>query len=194
MPLFTIFTALALLQGGILIVGAFALLSRVNSPKGNQTTDTAPAPPSVDAALQFQYECKPFLLTRTELAFLEQLESFVPANIRVFTQVGLRALVEPTTSDFAAANRIGQKHIDFVLCEASTKVLCCIELNDYTHQRADRKSRDTMVRMILSHAKIPLVTFTPAPRYDFRPLATFLPKRVLTYEQKYGPKVRTTNE
>lgn len=47
-------------------------------------------------------------------------------------------------------NRIKSKHIDFVLCDKnSPKPLLCIELDDKSHNKSDRKARDKFVDDII---------------------------------------------
>jgi len=55
-------------------------------------------------------------------------------------------------------NRISAKHVDFLLCDRDTfKPLLGIELDDRSHERADRVERDRIVDRIFEAAELPLV-------------------------------------
>ena len=55
-------------------------------------------------------------------------------------------------------NRIDRKHVDFLLCDAKTlKPILGIELDDKSHQRADRQERDDFVNNVFAAAKLPLM-------------------------------------
>lgn len=72
----------------------------------------------------------------------------------------------------AARNRINQKHIDFVICNpATTRPVLAIELDDRSHDRADRRDRDGFVDEALAAAKLPLLRVKAAARYDPRAIA-----------------------
>jgi hypothetical protein len=61
-------------------------------------------------------------------------------------------------SEPAARNRIDRKHVDFVICEARTmQPLLAIELDDASHERADRIARDAFVDRVFEVAGLPLL-------------------------------------
>ena len=54
-------------------------------------------------------------------------------------------------------NWISQKHVDFVLCDRETmQILCAVELDDSSHERADRRQRDAFMDKAFRKAKLPL--------------------------------------
>ena len=56
------------------------------------------------------------------------------------------------------ANRIDRKHVDFVLCDPKTmQPKLVVELDDSSHQRADRKKRDQEVDDAFSAAQLPIL-------------------------------------
>lgn len=64
----------------------------------------------------------------------------------------------------SALNRITSKHVDFAVCDPRTlQVVGVIELDDSSHDRADRERRDKFVDAALSSAGVPLVRI-PAQR------------------------------
>lgn len=54
-------------------------------------------------------------------------------------------------------NHIKAKHIDFVLCSSEMNPVLLIEIDDYTHQRNDRKRRDEFVDSIFANTSIKLL-------------------------------------
>lgn len=82
----------------------------------------------------------------------------------MFPQVHLSTVLNPTAtgSDRTYAFRhINGKSVDYVLCDKETLApTYAIELDDYTHDRPDRKKRDAEVRRIFAGAQLPLVRFT----------------------------------
>ena len=54
-----------------------------------------------------------------------------------------------------------RKSVDFVFCDKDyCRPLLAIELDDYSHNREDRKIRDAEVERILQQAQLPLLRFT----------------------------------
>ena len=70
-------------------------------------------------------------------------------------------------------SKISQKHIDFVLVDASdTAIRLAIELDDRSHDRQDRRARDAFVDGALDVAGIPILRVPAAGEYDARTLRT----------------------
>jgi len=106
------------------------------------------------------------LLTAAEVAFYKVLVAAVGARYVVMAQVSLagvlevdRAKVTGERKGFQAAfNRISRKTVDFVLCEPGTmRIVAAVELDDRSHERAERKERDGFVEAAMKAAGLPLV-------------------------------------
>ena len=104
------------------------------------------------------------LFTPAERVFLNVLQSCIdPREIMIMGKVRLADLICPLPElDIGikrqAFNKICAKHVDFVLCRGSDfSVLGIIELDDNSHQRADRRARDEFVDAALAAAKIPII-------------------------------------
>ena len=70
-------------------------------------------------------------------------------------------------------NYINAKHIDFVLCDPDTvRQLLAIELDDSSHQRSDRRSRDIFVDDALRAAGLPLLRVPARQSYNPAELQT----------------------
>ena len=54
-------------------------------------------------------------------------------------------------------NRISAKHVDFVLCDPDMNVKLIVELDDSSHNRADRQERDRFVDSVLTGAGYTIV-------------------------------------
>ncbi len=68
-------------------------------------------------------------------------------------------------------NKVGQKSVDFVVCEAGTlRPLVVIELDEPSHAKPERQTRDEDVEAILGAAKLPLLHVLTSRNYDTREL------------------------
>lgn len=105
------------------------------------------------------------LLTAAERSFLGVLEQAAGDRFRIYAQVRLADLlaVKPGTDRAGRAvaqNRINAKHADFVLCKPDTlEIVCAIELDDASHQKANRRERDAFVEQACAAAGLPLARF-----------------------------------
>lgn len=105
--------------------------------------------------------CEEFL-TPAELNFFLNLKSAIAESAQIFAKVKLSDLFYAKAGDFGEnrsyMNRIDRKHIDFLLCNSKTlKPILGIELDDKSHQRADRQERDEFVNHVFQAAELPLI-------------------------------------
>lgn len=92
----------------------------------------------------------------------------VKGRATVSSKVGLNDLFYVKTDDQSRfrvyTNKIDRKHVDFLLCELSTmRPLIGIELDDKSHQRADRQARDEFVDQVFKASGLPILHI-PAKR------------------------------
>lgn len=110
--------------------------------------------------------CGP-LMTAAERSFYGVLRGAVGPGVYIASKVRLADIIKPAVSGKgwqSSFNRISSKHIDFVLCDAQTMaVLCCIELDDASHQQEQRKVRDEFVMKALQSANVRFISI-PAKR------------------------------
>ena len=115
----------------------------------------------VEEKAKYRYNRKNFFLTRAEHECYDALVEAVGAEYRIFAQVHLPTLVDHTVrgQDWRAAlAHINRKSVDFVLCDkAYLSPKLAIELDDKSHERADRQERDREVERILREAGVPLL-------------------------------------
>ena len=125
---------------------------------------------SADPAERYKYGLKKSLLTATELGFYKALSRAVGGEYLIVPQVNLSTFLYPKdfgSDKWGALQHINRKSVDFVLCDRTTlEPKVAIELDDYTHERADRIERDTRVEKILKGAGLPLIRIPVAEEYS----------------------------
>lgn len=121
--------------------------------------------------VSFPYRRRQALFTAAERSFLGVLDREVEGRYRVFGKVRLFDLLEvigagSQSERQAAVSRISQKHIDFVLCRpGDLSLVAAIELDDASHERADRRERDLLVTAACRAAGLPLLRFPAKASY-----------------------------
>ena len=101
-----------------------------------------------------------FLLTKNERAFFLVLKKLIAKRYQISCKVRLADIVTCDDSDWkrGQANRISQKHIDFVLnCPKSSRIVAAIELDDSSHERPERRSRDAFVNRLVAQVGVRLL-------------------------------------
>lgn len=116
----------------------------------------------VNAAPQLPYRLNERFLTPAELNFFQVLQAAVNGRAVLCTKVNLGDLFRVAASDQSEyriyTNKIDRKHVDFLLCDLTTlRPLVGIELDDKSHQRADRQARDVFVNEVFKAARLPLL-------------------------------------
>jgi len=107
---------------------------------------------------RFPYQAKP-LLTRREYAFYTLLRREADMRgLMICPKVGLKDLIEVTDrrNYMKYFRLIAQKHIDFVICDQSLRVLFAVELDDSSHDTKNARKRDRFKDQAMRAAHIPL--------------------------------------
>ena len=87
---------------------------------------------------------------------------------------------------FGAFRHIDEKSVDFVLCDKlSLSPQIAIELDDQSHERADRKKRDEEVNRILEMAGLPLIRIENNNRLSPAELAQKIKEKMHIYVNNY---------
>ena len=116
--------------------------------------------------VEYPYQKTDSLFSPAERSFLGVLERAIGDKCRVLGKVRLADVISPISglskSDWQKAfNKIGSKHVDFALCKKDDlSLVCAIELDDSSHKKSDRKSRDDFLENSLDAAVIPFIRFT----------------------------------
>lgn len=106
----------------------------------------------------YPYQARP-LLTRREYSFYMLLRRETnQRGLLICPKVGLKDLIGVSTRKnyMKHFRRIAQKHIDFVICDPSLRVIFVIELDDSSHDTKDARKRDRFKDQALRAAGIPL--------------------------------------
>jgi hypothetical protein len=128
------------------------------------------------------YERRGRLITKAELRFLRALEICVQERWRIFAMVRMADLLQ-VSGDVKARqswqNKINCKHIDFVLCDPEDlNVVMAIELDDASHNRADRQERDKFVNEAFLSAGLPLLRVPLQNAFDLKALREMIEQAV----------------
>ena len=101
-------------------------------------------------------------MTEAEQALYFRLCKSLPEHL-VLAQVGLSRIlgVKKGHKVHEWNNRINRMSADFVICRKDASVLAVIELDDKSHQKADRKAADTKKDKALAAAGIKVIRWTP---------------------------------
>jgi len=137
----------------VLFFGVIVLLKKLSTATPTDRT------PHSDA----DYEARTSLLTAAERSFFGVLQPLLPEGVTCLIKVRLgdiftvrKGLGLPERA--RAWNRIGQKHVDFLLVRSSDlKPLAGIELDDASHEQEDRRQRDAFVDEVFQSGKLPLL-------------------------------------
>ena len=106
------------------------------------------------------YRQRDAFLSAAELDFFHVLKQVAGQHFHVCAKVRISDLlyVVNRNKNMGQANRINQKHVDFVLCDpGSMKPKLVVELDDSSHQRADRQKRDQLVDSAFAVAGLPIL-------------------------------------
>jgi len=109
----------------------------------------------------YQYITKQSPMTMAESEFFFKLERIVSDRYFIFPQVHLSSIFDHRVKGQEwkyAFSHINGKSVDYLLCDKETLMpTYAIELDDYTHERSDRRERDAEVERIFEYAKLPLI-------------------------------------
>ena len=113
------------------------------------------------------------LLTATEQKFYEALDTAIDGRLLILSKVRIADLFHVTSASPSARHRVFRsiacKHVDFVLAGAENlRPVAAIELDDSSHQRADRRLRDELLDDLFQKAEFPLIRFRTAAAYSPR--------------------------
>lgn len=152
-----------LVVGILIIVALLALL--INKLENKET---------------FNYD-KRFLLTKAEANFYKYLVQVVDEkNYIIFPKVRIADIVKPKKGLSKKQYnknfwRTSSKHIDFLIVDKKTYLpIICIELNDSSHNKKNRKDRDVLVDNIMESAEVPIVWIKAKRTYDLNHLKAFI--------------------
>ncbi len=115
------------------------------------------------------YRVRDNFLSPTELSYFQVLKSVLGTKAAVCAKVRLADLlfVARPNENLGFFNRIAQRHIDFLICEATTmRPLLVIELDDSSHSRTRAKKRDRFLDEALAAAGFQLLRVSAQRQYS----------------------------
>lgn len=120
----------------------------------------------------YPYTKKDNLFSNAERSFFGVLEQAVGEESRVLGKVRLADVlgVQPMSDRkiwWRAFSRIKAKHVDFLLCDPATlSIQAAVELDDDSHAREKRKSRDAFLGKACEAAGLPLIRIPARNSYS----------------------------
>ena len=105
-----------------------------------------------------EYYKKDYVMTQTELTFYRKLKEVTDKlELTIFPEVDLERIINVKNNNSASRNRIKSRSIDFTIVNnKNCKIICCIELDDYSHNRIDRKKRDEFINELFESVGLKL--------------------------------------
>ena len=113
------------------------------------------------------YEAGKPLLTPPEKVFFSHLVSRVGRNGHVCPKVRIADILEVGRGFMSAGqhrsafNRIAMKHVDFAVMDHEGQVRFVVEVDDSSHDRADRRERDVFVNEAFANSGVAMVRVKP---------------------------------
>lgn len=104
------------------------------------------------------YMKKDYVMTQTELIFYRELKKITDKlELSIFPQVNLERIINVKDNKNNDRNRIKSRSIDYTIVNnKNCKIVCCIELDDYTHNYQNRTERDTFINELFNSVGIKL--------------------------------------
>ena len=133
--------------------------------------------PSSSATGPLPFRLRDDFLSPAEISFYHILLSAAGDRFTVCPKVNLNDIffVSRPDQNQAARNRISRKHVDFLLCDSrSMRPRVGIELDDSSHAREDRQTRDALVQQVFDAAGLALLRFPAQRAYNISDVASRL--------------------
>lgn len=133
------------------------------------------------------YRPRRFLLTRNEACFFNTLAALIAHRYVISCKVRLADIITCSEEGWrqGGANRISQKHIDFVLsCPRSSRIVAAVELDDRSHRRPERKRRDAFVNRLFQKMSVRLIRVPASWTYDEQVVRDILADGGIAMEQE----------
>lgn len=171
---------------GIFILGLIISVNESNKNRKNESNKTTseqqyvqsedstipeeitieiPTENNIDYSMYYK---KDYVMTQTELNFYRKLKPITDKlDLTIFPEVDLERIINVYNSDTGYRNRIKSRCIDYTIVNnKNCRIICCIELDDYTHNRNDRKQRDKFINELFEYVGLKLFRIKVG-NYDF---------------------------
>lgn len=147
------------------IIIIFLIFKIIQSKKRPSVPEHIPEIPTTNAEPDLtQYSGKykrKYLLTLNEKEQYLKIKSVTDKlGLHLFAKVRLADIIEPIPGQKNWKSlwyKIQAKHVDFFICKPTMASLCALEIDDSSHNQANRKQRDEFVDFILKDSQIPII-------------------------------------
>ena len=114
------------------------------------------------------YMKRNYIMTATELKFYRELKKITDKNnMTIFPQVNMERLIQVKNNEYKYRNKIKSRTIDFtIVSNTNCKIICGIELDDYTHNYKNRIERDKFINELFRNIDLPLIRIKVSNNYD----------------------------
>lgn len=135
-----------------------------------------------------KYTTNNYLMTQTELQFYRELKKVTDKlEFTIFPQVNLERIVNVIDNNIADRNKIKSRSIDYTIVNnKNCKIVCCIELDDYTHNRKKVIENDNFKNELFKKVDIPLYRIKVNKYYNLEELEHII-------KESYKPPISIVN-
>ena len=123
------------------------------------------------------YRTRDDFLSSGESSLYRLLSSHLHGRASVFPKVRLADVffVARPNENMSYINRVSQRHVDFLICDASSlRPIAGVELDDSSHSRAHRRESDKFLNEVFTSASLPLVRIPARRQYATSEVASSL--------------------
>lgn len=128
-----------------------------------------------------KFKTNGYVMTQTELLFYKELKKVTDKlELIIFPQVNLERIINVYDNNYTDRNRIKSRSIDYTIVNnQNCKVVCCIELDDYTHNQKKVKEVDEFKNELFKKVKIPLYRIKVNNQYNLEELENKIKENLL---------------
>lgn len=115
-----------------------------------------------------KYEKNNYIMTQTELKFYRELKKITDKlELSIFPQVNLEKMIKVIDNNNKDRNRIKSRSIDYAIVNnKNCKIICCIELDDYTHNLENVKKADKFKNDLFNKVNLKLIRIKVSDNYN----------------------------
>ncbi len=156
----------------IILVILLAILNKVPPINNEEVVET-----KYDLS---KYQTKHYIMTSTELTFYRILKEITDElDLTIFPQVRLEQIIQVSDKNSKDRNRIKSRSIDYTIVNNNNcKIVLCVELDDYSHNRESVKKTDEFRNNLFSKVGIPLYRIQVKDMYNKEEVRKILQERL----------------
>lgn len=129
-----------------------------------------------------KYHTDTYIMTHTELLFYRELKKITDKlQLLIFPQVRLERIINVYDGNYTDRNRIKSRSIDYAIVNnQNCKIICCIELDDYSHNSKKVKEVDEFKNELFRKVRIPLYRIKVSSYYNLEELENKIKENLIT--------------